>query len=400
MNLLLIHRYFWPDTPPYASMLRSIAESAADSGHDVEVFTAQPSYGGTHLHDPAPSAEIVSSVRVVRAGLLAERKDQTLRRGVNLVLFAARAFFQILRNRQVDVVMAATTPPILVSLASMAGARLIGARYVYHMQDIYPEVITDGSQSGVSKLLRRIDSVTTGSADRVVVLSEDMAHTVRSRPGAEPKVAIINNFLPDASHADTYDSPTAGRTRFAPSDSLQVVFAGNLGRFQGLEQVVEAFHVLAREDIPCHLVLLGSGVAEDSLRSAAGDLLDVSVFMPGRVSQGEAEAIVAASDLALVTLQPGLIRAAYPSKTMTYLAVGTPVLAAVEPDSELATMLRDENIGASCDLDSIQIASAIRTFASSTRPESTEVIRVAEMFASRSVRCEQWDDLFEELSHA
>lgn len=400
MNLLLVHRYFWPDTPPYASMLRSIAESAVADGNAVTVFTAQPSYGGTQLHSPAPRQETIAGVHVERTPLLSERKEQTMRRGLNLLLFAAKTFVHILRNREADVVMAATTPPILVSLAAMLGSRIIGASYVYHMQDIYPEVLANDSPSLAYKLLRRLDAITTSRADRVVVLSEDMAQTVGSRPGKSPRVSIINNFLPDASHSAPGEKDETGPSQFSNDGSLQVVFAGNLGRFQGLEEVIRAFHILQKLGVPCHLVLLGSGIAEDDLRAAAGPLLDRTVFMPGRVSQHEAEQIVAASDLALVTLQRGLIRAAYPSKTMTYLSVGTPVLAAVERDSELATMLRDEKIGFSCDLTGDAIAAEIASFAQGDQPDRAVVARVAERFSSRDFRCGQWGELFEELADA
>ena len=53
------------------------------------------------------------------------------------------------------------------------------------------------------------------------------------------------------------------------------------------------------------------------------------------------------ADLGVVSLTPGVIAAAYPSKTMTYLRHGCPILALVEPDSELATMVEEARIGIS-----------------------------------------------------
>ena len=34
-RVLLVHRYFWPDTPPYAAMLREIGRALVDAGHSV-----------------------------------------------------------------------------------------------------------------------------------------------------------------------------------------------------------------------------------------------------------------------------------------------------------------------------------------------------------------------------
>ena len=43
-HIVLVHRYFSPDTPPYASILRDIAERLGQDGHRVTVLTCQPSY--------------------------------------------------------------------------------------------------------------------------------------------------------------------------------------------------------------------------------------------------------------------------------------------------------------------------------------------------------------------
>ena len=43
-SALAVHRYYWPDTPPYASMLRTIAAEWTGAGHPVDVLTSQPSY--------------------------------------------------------------------------------------------------------------------------------------------------------------------------------------------------------------------------------------------------------------------------------------------------------------------------------------------------------------------
>ena len=62
-------------------------------------------------------------------------------------------------------------------------------------------------------------------------------------------------------------------------------------------------------------------------------------------SADQARALMRTADFGLVTLTPGIINYAYPSKTMTYLSEGLPLLVAVESDSELATTVRDERIG-------------------------------------------------------
>ena len=396
MKILFVHRYFWPDSPPYASLLRTMAEHLADEGHDVHVMTAQPSYGGSDQHVSSPTRETLGSVNISRARLFAEKPTQMARRAANLGLFAAQVFGHIVKRRDYDVVMAATTPPILIALAGRLASQTIGAKFVYHMQDIYPEVMSanQGQSLGLShRVLRRVDSWTTKHADRVVVLSRDMANTIGKRHDAS-NVRVINNFLPDSSHQG--ESLPLGTTSWKTS-SRQVVFAGNLGNFQGLGAVIDAFAILRERGVPVHLVLLGSGVAEDDLQLRARAMVGDTVFFPGRVSQAESEAVVAASDIALVTLNAGVIETAFPSKIMTYLSCGTPVLAAVEATSELAEMLDHEGVGAACDLTPVSIADGVVSMLSAERIDSSVIVSVASGYASAASRLPQWSSLMSEL---
>ena len=68
------------------------------------------------------------------------------------------------------------------------------------------------------------------------------------------------------------------------------------------------------------------------------------------------------ADLAVVSLAPGLINSAYPSKTVMYLETGCRLLAVVEPESELASLVADHDLGAVASPGVVEeIANAIAT---------------------------------------
>ena len=70
MRILLVHRYFLPDTPPYASILYEIAKHLAKQGHEVEVLTSFPSYKSKQTLISAASLEEVDGVKIRRVRLL------------------------------------------------------------------------------------------------------------------------------------------------------------------------------------------------------------------------------------------------------------------------------------------------------------------------------------------
>lgn len=333
-RVLLIHRYFAPDTPPYATILSRIAVALADDGFEVQVLAGQPSYNRAGA-DAAPAQEVMHGVSIRRWPVLHDR-DSSLLKILNLIWFCIRIAGSVRAFMRSDVVMAATTPPVVVAFVACRMARLCGSRFVYHQQDIWPDVIELQGQkiNRVLASMRRLDIATQRRADAVVVLSRDMADTVADRGVDRAKVTVINNFDPWVS--------VESDAVFHADGVLDVVFAGNLGSFQGIEDIVRAVELTAGNPL-IHWHFYGDG----TLRGLVESLLpqgNVSYY-GHRPASEVGDFVSTRADLGIVSLKRGVIRAAYPSKTMTYLRNGCPVLALVESDSELAELVRDRQIG-------------------------------------------------------
>ena len=86
MRILLVHRYYWPDTPAYAQMLHLMAKRFVEAGHEVTVFSTQPSYNDA-VADKLPSKQVVDGVTIYRTPLMKEQKTKLLVRAINVVLF-------------------------------------------------------------------------------------------------------------------------------------------------------------------------------------------------------------------------------------------------------------------------------------------------------------------------
>jgi colanic acid biosynthesis glycosyl transferase WcaI len=345
-HVVLVHRYFHPDTPAYAAILREIALGLGAAGHRVTVLTCQPSYNLSVVSRAAARELLAPGVEVRRWPVLDDRRS-TAKKVVNLMWFCLRLVAAFPRLGRVDTLMAASTPPIAVAKVARWLARARGAEFVYHHQDIYPEVALSGGQMSdgmVTKLLRRLDTATDRRADTVVVLSEDMARLIESRGVPADRVAVINNFDPWRLAA-AVEEHESGQT----AGPLRVAYAGNLGRFQNLDVVFAALREL-KDDPGLEFHFVGDG----PLRSRLEELVEHDP-LPHVVVHGYlkpellADMLRTEIDLGLVTLNTGVIRAAYPSKTMSYLRNGVPVLALVEAGTALVRQLEEYGAGWSAD---------------------------------------------------
>lgn len=340
LSILAIHRYFWPDTPPYASLLRTITSSWTEAGHRVIVFTAQPSYKKGVTISRQPPKDVLDGVGIRRIPLPEE--SNSVRRIVNMLVFAVASFLRIVTGRY-DFVMISTVPQVIGAFSACLAATISRKQFVYHCMDVQPEIaelIGDIRSPGLIWLLKRIDSWVCNTADRVIVLSEDMASSIRAR-APKSNLVVINNFSLPAFTTEEIE-PSAELAK--RSGGLRLIFAGNLGRFQGLESLVDAMR-LVPPSIEVELLFLGDGRLREHLRQMAEDLPAGRIrFLPHQPVH-VARAIIRSADLGIVSLIPEMSRYAFPSKTMTYLEEGCPVMVISEADSDLARVVREDGSG-------------------------------------------------------
>ncbi|WP_286239880.1 glycosyltransferase family 4 protein [Neptuniibacter halophilus] len=342
-------------------MLRTIVQRWVQDGHEVDVLTSQPSYKSAVDNSVQPARTELDGACVVRLNLPPE-SGKPLVRIRNAFKLGMRVLWQAVFRKRYDVIMVSTSPPVLAGWFVAIAARVSGARFVYHCMDIHPEI---GRISGefrnpkIYSFLSRMDRWTCSQAKPVVVLSHDMASSLENRcPGKPPETLVINNFsLPS-------DVVEYGETLpFEwPVEPFVLIFAGNIGRFQGLQVLVEAMACIAdRDDI--HLLMMGEGAEKENLTIQA-QKTGARITFVGHHSVATAKVAMKKASAGFVSLMPELHKYAYPSKTMTYLEQGCPVLVSVEEDSCLANDIVKNRVGlAVANGDAQKLADAIKALA-------------------------------------
>ena len=123
------------------------------------------------------------------------------------------------------------------------------------------------------------------------------------------------------------------------SRRFTLVYGGNLGRAQQLSNVVDAAAMVERDRPDIAIALFGSGVDEHELhRKARGHRL-ANLDFPGRIPVAEMIREFVDADALLLHLgDDPLFDITIPSKTQYYLAMGRPIVAAV--NGEAGKLLR------------------------------------------------------------
>jgi glycosyltransferase involved in cell wall biosynthesis len=211
------------------------------------------------------------------------------------------------------------------------------------------------------------------------VLSPGFKSKLQALGVPSDKLHVIYNWT-DESVFGVADRDTSALPAFGIPDPFTILYAGNLGRYQGLDTAIRAAARL-RNDLPrMRLVLMGDGVATLELRALAERLDATNVFFAGRHPHNEMGATMQRASVLLVSLKDLPFFAwTIPSKTQAAMASGRPVLMSVRGDA--ANLIRTAGAGVCCTPgDEDQMVATMRSLYELTPGELDAMGRQAQQF--------------------
>jgi glycosyltransferase involved in cell wall biosynthesis len=199
-----------------------------------------------------------------------------------------------------------------------------------------------GEGGGASiRIARLVEGWTLRRAHEVVAIHETMATRMTTSLNVDrERVTVIANW----SHVTPSAlDPSAARARLGWEDVFTVLHAGNMGRKQGLENVVEAARLADAQGVPVRIVLLGDGSERADLERLASACPTLAFEDP--VAEDDFPTALAAADALLLNEAPSVREMAVPSKLTSYFAAARPVVFAVEPEGVVAGLAKAAGAG-------------------------------------------------------
>ena len=353
MRLLVITPHFEPDTAPTGIIVTSLVEQWAKQGHQIEVITSLPWY---EKHEIATQwkgrlfrRDEKELVRVTRLHPFPQDKSKLLQR---LVSFLAFSFLAVIASLSIkgpfDAVIVVSPPLTLGNVGKVAAIRH-RCKLILNLQDIFPDVAVAlgmvKSRSSI-KFLEKYEKFTYNGSDAITVLSEDLEKNVNKkidRMKTPPKVTVVPNFLISSS-IKPQSRLTNYRREHELGEKFVVMYAGNLGNSQSFELITNAAKKHEeREDVV--YVINGSGVMSDRLNEQANELKNLKVIEHQPIER--LSEVLASADIHLVPLRTGLGDMSVPSKIYSVFAAGRPVIASVDPGTEIERIVTESEGGIS-----------------------------------------------------
>ncbi|KPM60265.1 glycosyltransferase [Pseudomonas putida] len=344
-RILLLTQWFDPE-PTFKGLV--FARELVAQGFDVEVVTGFPNYPGGKLYSgyrvKLIQREMIDGVKVTRVPLYPSHGQSGIGRVLNYASFAATSLFYGLFGARKPHVIYAYHPPLTVGMSAALIRMFRRVPVVYDIQDMWPDTLKATGMFSSEKALRLVGRVCDWvyrRVDQIVVLSPGFRRLLIERGVPAAKIDVIYNWCAE----DMVCSADADKPRNFPDNAtFRVLFAGNIGKAQSLDAVIEAAAILKQRGANVSLVFLGGGVEVSRLQAVVQErLLDNVSFLPG-VPMAEVGAYLASADALLVHLKKDpLFTITIPSKTQAYMAAGKPLIMAVEGDA--AQLVQDADCG-------------------------------------------------------
>lgn len=354
LRIAVVCPHFAPDTAPTGVVMTRIVHELAALGHEIHVVTSLPWYA-KHSVEPdwqhvrwrtRTTTESWGSVTRLDPFAGGDKKN-LVRRALGFLGFsvtAALAGTRVARGRRLDAVFV-MSPPLTLGVTGWVVSRRRRAPLFVNIQDVFPDAAVESgaiTNRTVIALARRLEAWVYQRAEAVTVLSEDLADNLRAKVPRQRawRIRTIPNFV-DVEAIRPLDRMTRYRSELGIDDRPVVMYAGNVGFSQSLDLVLDA----ARELPDVWFVINGDGAARADLESRARDLPNVvfGEYQPvDRLSE-----VLATGDVHAVLLKRGLGRVSVPSKTYSIMAAGRPIVAAVDPETEV-TRLVERSSGGTC----------------------------------------------------
>ena len=265
--------------------------------------------------------------------------------------------------------------PVTVGLPAVAYKKKFGTPVFFNLQDLWPENVHEvlGIRfPPLTWVINRIVDTIYRNSDRILCASNGFVRNLKNRGVNTEKILFWPQFCSEPQLEGVQKPEIYGE------DTFNIVFTGNIGDAQGLDLMIKAAYRMKGKGVRWYLV--GDGRARERLEKLVQeyDVADEVTFV-GRVSETEANRYVHFADCAYLSFQNNaLFNMTLPAKLQTYLACGTPILAAAGGES--AELIQSAECGIAVPPEEEALVNAVQSMIQKSAEERTDMARRARAY--------------------
>jgi len=351
MKLVYLVQYFSPEKASGLQLVEDLLEGFSAHGWKTDVFTPTPTRGVT---DEQRKEYARKRVEIKYDGRLTIHRMHLYREGkgfvgraIRYLLFSIECFWKA-ATVPADFIFTGSGPPtqgVVVGLAK----KVSGKKVIYNLQDIFPDSLVTSGICGENSFLMKIghamENFTYRNADHIITITDDMKANIMKKGVPEDKISVVRNWIDTdkVKYISREDNLLFDELKL-PRDGFYVVYAGNLGKVQGVDVILKTASLM-KNNRDIKFVIFGNGSEEDNLKKIVRDKhLDNVLMFPLQPIERVSE-VYSMADVSIISCTPGTGGSGMPSKTWTIMAAGIPIIASFDMPSEMERTIEEAECG-------------------------------------------------------
>lgn len=339
----------------YADLCREMASR----GHQVQIVCPDEAGERTSFVPYAQGSGLLK----VKTGRV--QKTNLIRKGIATLLLGTRfkcAICQHLKGQRYDLVVYSTPPITLAGIVAYI-KKCHGARSYLLLKDIFPQNAVDldmmskrGLKAPIYWYFRTLEKRLYALSDRIGCMSQaNVDYVLRHNPHIDPsKVEICPNCIEVRNLCVSEEERNALRKKYGiPLKQKVFVYGGNLGKPQGvpfIEQCLEA----QKDNQNAFFVIVGDGTEYPKLQAWFDTAKPANAKLMKKLPREDYDRMVAACDVGLIFLDHRFTIPNFPSRLLSYMQAGLPVLCCTDPNTDIGKVCVQGGFGWWCESNDAQ----------------------------------------------
>ena len=290
-----------------------------------------------------------SNLRVLRAPTY--NKKNYFLRVYSWILYLVSVSKYLMGARKEDEYLLTSNPPLLGAWVWLFSV-FFPIRYSVLVYDMYPDVLVKtgifSERNLIVRLWRMANRLVYNKARHVVAIGDQMADRIE-RDLKNKKIEIVPIWVDTEKIYPIPRKLNAHFQRFAREDEFVVLYSGNMGESHDIESIVEVAKMFNGKSA-LRFIFIGGGARFDYVARCKEELGLANISLHPYQPEDLLPYSLSIADISIVSLEEGLEDLMIPSKTLYYMAVGSPVLAICNESSDLANIIKDNNCGVIVDI--------------------------------------------------
>uniref|UniRef100_UPI0040478B50 glycosyltransferase family 4 protein n=1 Tax=Algoriphagus sp. TaxID=1872435 RepID=UPI0040478B50 len=352
LKRVLIHSIvFSPDGVSTAYLYNDIALGLVKNGFEVVVLTTTPHYNviDSELLKQPIAKKIFglyglsdfNGIKVYHIPL--KKYKSTILRLFSFVYWHLFSFLFGLTFRNLSFVLS-PSPPLSIGFISLLIAKLKGAKSLYNVQEIYPDLlINQGNLKSpiIINLLKSFEKFIYNHSTAVTTIDEVFYSTLLSRFSDISKLKIIPNFVDTDLYRPLKQKLELPSVFGNDNRKIKILYAGNIGFFQDWGPVLFAAKELLKDNV--EFWIIGEGVQKEYLNKEVQNQKLTNIRIFPYQSRDLIPIISNYADIHFIAINQEMEQEGFPSKIYTIMACSKPIIVVTGENTPLFNFLNDKN---------------------------------------------------------